>query len=108
MIFYMPRQSKGATKAGSVEDTTRHYGSHHAVLGKQGRLVVPAELRALLHIQPGDPLTMHLEDGRLVIERTDRLLLRIQKDFQRKPGETSAVDELIQERREEARREAEE
>jgi AbrB family looped-hinge helix DNA binding protein len=76
-----------------------------------GRIVIPAEMRAAMMVKPGDTLSAHVEDGELRIVSPAAALKRVQA-FARKwkaehPGE-SVVDELIAERREEARRELQE
>ena len=38
-------------------------------LGKQGRLVIPVEVRAALGLSPGDLLHLHLSGQHLVLER---------------------------------------
>jgi AbrB family looped-hinge helix DNA binding protein len=75
-------------------------------LGAQGRLVIPARLRRLLGLKAGDSLIAHTENGRLVIETREQILARLQSLFEHVPPEVSLADELIEERREEARREA--
>ena len=74
-------------------------------IGPQGRIVIPAELRKELGIQPGEQLIAHAEDGRLVIERRDAILAHLQSLFAHIPPDVSLADELIAERRAEARRE---
>jgi bifunctional DNA-binding transcriptional regulator/antitoxin component of YhaV-PrlF toxin-antitoxin module len=76
-------------------------------LGDRGRLVLPSEVRAILEVEPGDRFTAVLEDdgsvrlvGARAAARRGRGLLR-----QRVPRTGSLVDELIAERRDEARRE---
>jgi len=50
-----------------------------------------------------------VEDGHLVLERPDDVIARIQRRFvELVPRDVSLADELIAERREEARKEAEE
>jgi AbrB family looped-hinge helix DNA binding protein len=74
-------------------------------LGPQGRLVVPVELRRELGIEPGDQLVAFVENGKLIVqtrEETERELLAMFEGM-----EGSMSEELIRERREEARREAE-
>jgi AbrB family looped-hinge helix DNA binding protein len=74
-------------------------------LGPQGRLVVPVELRRELGIEPGDQLVTFVENGKLIVqtrEETERELLAMFEGM-----EGSMSEELIRERREEARREAE-
>ena len=75
-------------------------------LGPQGRVVVPAPMRRALGFQPGEMLVARVEDERLVIERPESVERRIRARF-RKAGERSLAEELIAERREEARREME-
>lgn len=77
-------------------------------VGPQGRIVIPAHIRHALGIHPGEILIARVEDGRLVLETRDQVLARLQATFANVPREISLVDELIAERREEARREAEE
>ncbi len=79
-------------------------------INSAGRVVIPAEMRAAMLVEPGDTLSAHVEDGELRIVSPKAALKRVQA-FARKwkaehPGE-SVVDELIAERREEARREDE-
>ena len=77
-------------------------------VGPQGRIVIPAQFRKALDICPGETLIARVEDGRLVLETRERILARIQSWFADVPPGVSLVDELIAERREEARRESEE
>ncbi len=74
-------------------------------IGRQGRLVVPAALRRRLGIQPGDVLVAKAEDDRLVLERRQAILARLQRRFADIPADVSLVDELIADRREESARE---
>ncbi|HUZ89008.1 MAG TPA: AbrB/MazE/SpoVT family DNA-binding domain-containing protein [Candidatus Acidoferrales bacterium] len=74
-------------------------------LGRQGRLVIPADLRRKLGLNDGDELVARDEDGRLVIERRSAVLTRIRRRLQALPAEVSLVDDLLAERRREAQRE---
>jgi AbrB family looped-hinge helix DNA binding protein len=76
-------------------------------VGPQGRIVIPAHIRQALDIHPGEILIARVDDGRLVLETREHILARVQSWFAQVPREVSLVDELIAERREEARREAE-
>ena len=76
-------------------------------VGPQGRIVIPAHIRKALDIHPGEVLIARVEDGRLVLESREQILARVQSWFAKVPREVSLVDELIAERREEARKEAE-
>ncbi len=83
----------GATKSAEVR------------VGPQGRLVVPARLRRKLGIESGDLLVARAEGDRLVLERRDTILARLQGRFAHIPSDVSLADELIAERRREAARE---
>ena len=70
--------------------------------GAQGRVVVPAPIRKALGFQPGEILVARVEDDHLVIEKRESVERRIRARFRRSGGR-SLADELIAERREEAR-----
>jgi AbrB family looped-hinge helix DNA binding protein len=76
-------------------------------VGPQGRIVIPAHIRKALGIRPGEILIARVEDGRLVLETREQIVARLQSWFAQVPPDVSLADELIAERREEARREAE-
>ena len=106
-------------------------------VGPQGRMVIPAPIRRALNILPGQFLLASMvkldenhgkqmvkvgplpapirrrfllaraEDGKLLLEKRDQVLARLQDTFTRASHGISLVDELIAERREQARREAE-
>lgn len=80
-----------------------------ARLSPNGRIVIPAALREQMGIKPGDTLMMDFEGGVLKIESFMSRIRRIQEEFRQyaRPG-VLASDELIAERRAEARREMEE
>ena len=69
------------------------------VLGQQGRLVIPAEVRAALGLAPGDRLHLHLAGRRLVIERPDDAITELRGLAEPEPRSRSLVDELLAERR---------
>jgi AbrB family looped-hinge helix DNA binding protein len=70
-------------------------------------VVIPAEMRRTLEIQPGETLVAHVEEDRLVLERREQILERLRSELRgTTPLGTSMVDELIAERRAEAGREA--
>lgn len=77
-------------------------------VGPQGRIVIPSQFRKALDIGPGEVLVARVEDGRLVLEKREQIIARLRNTFSAVPKDVSLVDELIAERREEARREAEE
>jgi AbrB family looped-hinge helix DNA binding protein len=70
-----------------------------------GRVVIPADLRELLHIEQGDELIMEARDGSLVItskaERIRQVRDEIQAQLPQLKG-ISLADEVIAERRAEA------
>ena len=70
----------------------------------QGRALIPKGMRDALHIENGDEVVAWLEGGRLVLEPRKALLERLQNRYA--DLEVSLADELIEERREEARRES--
>jgi AbrB family looped-hinge helix DNA binding protein len=75
-------------------------------IGRQGRLVVPAPLRRELGIEPGDVLLARAENDRLILEPRSAVLSRIRSRFAPVPRGVSPVDDLLAERRAEARRDA--
>ena len=74
-------------------------------LGAQGRLVVPAAIRRALGFRAGEALVARVEDGHLVIEKPEAVERRLHDRFRKFEGR-SLADELIAERREEARGES--
>ena len=79
---------------------------YRARVDKQGRLLIPAELRAELRVRPEEGLTLWAEDGELHVITASQAIRQAQAwaaQF-KKPGE-SVVDEFLRERREEAERE---
>lgn len=83
-----------------------HANSYAAVVGDRGRLVLPASLRRRLSLQTGDRVILIVEDDgrvRLVTAREQARALR--GIFASMAPGRSLADELIAERREEARRE---
>ncbi len=76
-----------------------------------GRIVIPAEMRAAMLVKPGDTVTARVEDGEFRIVSPDVALKRFQdvgRKFREKNPGVDLVEELIAERRQEARRELEE
>jgi AbrB family looped-hinge helix DNA binding protein len=74
-------------------------------VGPQGRIVIPARLRRSLAIEQGDTLVARLEEGRIVLEKREGVLARVRRRFEKVSREASLADELLSERREEARQE---
>jgi AbrB family looped-hinge helix DNA binding protein len=85
---------------------TEHYS---IFLGERGRLVLPAKLRQHLNLQPGDRLIASVDDeGAIRLISARDLAHQLRGLFADIAPGRSLVDELIAERREEARREEEE
>jgi AbrB family looped-hinge helix DNA binding protein len=78
-------------------------------LNNNGRIVIPSEIRSRMGIKPGDTLFLTLEGNVLKVESQLARIRRIQESMRALiPGDRLLSDELIAERREEARREMEE
>lgn len=71
----------------------------------RGRVVIPAAVRRELGIATGDALNLALDNGRLVLEPQRAAVRRLRGMYRHLATDVSVVDELIAERREEARRE---
>ena len=69
-------------------------------VGLDGRILVPADLRRAAGIEPGKPVNLRVEDGRLVVEDPMVALRRLQDMLAplKSPG-VSIVDEFLAERR---------
>jgi AbrB family looped-hinge helix DNA binding protein len=77
-------------------------------IGAQGRVVLPADLRAALGFVEGSTVVAYLEgEGRLVIESPEAIRRALLQEWSEVAGEVSLVDELRAERRAAAAREAE-
>jgi AbrB family looped-hinge helix DNA binding protein len=69
------------------------------VLGKQGRLVIPRDLRSALGLSPGDELHLRLVGHSLVLERPLDAAAELRGLASQVPESRSLVDELLNERR---------
>lgn len=80
---------------------TWHTRPMHAtlVMGRQGRLVIPAEVRAALGLVPGDRLHLHVAGPRLVLERQQDAVAELRALAGDVPKSRSFVEELLAERR---------
>lgn len=79
------------------------------VVNRDGRVLIPAQVRRDLHLDPGSTLVLSVEDGRIVMESRAQLMDRIRREVAETwTGDpaTSVADELIAERRAEAAAEA--
>jgi AbrB family looped-hinge helix DNA binding protein len=84
--------------------------SFSSKINQNGRIVIPVAIREQMGLSVGDTLFMSLEGEVLKIESHRARIRRIQEELKRqlKPGEMLMSDQLIADRREEARRETEE
>lgn len=69
------------------------------VLGQQGRVVIPADVRRALGLAAGDRLHLHLTGRRLVLERQEDAAVELRGLASNVPPARSLVDELLAERR---------
>jgi AbrB family looped-hinge helix DNA binding protein len=69
------------------------------VLGQQGRLVIPADVRTALGLTPGVLLHLRLVGRRLVLERQQDAVAELRGLAATVGEERSLVDELLAERR---------
>jgi AbrB family looped-hinge helix DNA binding protein len=78
-----------------------------AKINQQGRIVIPAECRAAAGIKPGDELLIEaIGEGELRLRTPDQAIKAAQAIVARHvPKDRDLAAELIDERREEARRE---
>lgn len=75
-------------------------------IAENGRLVIPSSFRRALGIEAGDEVILRLENDELHIISLRQRLAKARALVRRYvPAGTSLVDELIQERREAAKRE---
>ena len=80
--------------------------THRARIAEGGRVVIPAEFRRQLDLQPGAEVILDVTDGELRIRSLRRAIERAQTLVRRHvPDGISLAEELIRERREAARRE---
>jgi bifunctional DNA-binding transcriptional regulator/antitoxin component of YhaV-PrlF toxin-antitoxin module len=88
-----------------MEDRRRHARLR---IGAQGRVVLPADLRALLGFDEGRTVVAYIEgEGRLVIESPEAIQRALLEEWSDVAAKASLVDDLRAERRAAAAREAE-
>lgn len=81
-------------------------GSQRLHVAEDGRLVIPAEMRSAMLIDANGCLTARVVEGELRVLAPKAALLKLRRLMREKaPEDVSVVDELIAERRAEARRE---
>ena len=75
-------------------------------IGEGGRIVIPAEYRKVLDLKPGDDVVLSMEDGSVRVSTIQQAIKHAQALVRRfVPEGRDLVEELMQERREEAARE---
>lgn len=82
--------------------------TYHARVTAAGAVEFPDELVRELQLMPGGSLVIEREDGRLVLKTYEQVVQEVQTRFRELRGPddgVSLVDELIADRRTEARRE---
>ncbi len=80
--------------------------AHRARITEGGRVVIPAEFRRQLDLQPGVDVILDVADGDLRIRSLRRAIERAQALVRRHvPEGASLADELIRERQKAAQRE---
>ncbi len=72
------------------------------VLGQQGRLVIPADVRTALGLTTGDRLHLYVAGGRLVLRRQQDAVAELRALGGEIPEGRSLVEELLAERRQAA------
>lgn len=78
----------------------------HTSIGQGGRVVIPAPYREALGLKEGAEVSLWMEEGELRLLPSDQALRRAQTLFRRRvPPGRSLADELIADRRREARNE---
>ena len=77
--------------------------SAHVTMGANGRLVIPARLRAALKMERGGALVASVENGAIKLEPLDKVIRRVQANVRRYvPEGSDLAAELSEDRRREA------
>lgn len=80
--------------------------TYSAKLITGGKVVVPAELRRKMGLEPGDTLIFEEEEGKVVLKTYRQVVREVQEEFRGvAPEGVSMVDELLAERRREVEQE---
>lgn len=75
-------------------------GDYKARIGANGRIVIPAEVRHALGIEPGDELVLRVEKGELRVVTRKALIKRAQELVAKyATGEDASVDAFLAERK---------
>lgn len=79
--------------------------SSDVTVNRDGRVLIPKQVRQELGLDAGATLVLSVEDGRVILESRDQLIARIRRevtDAWQGDTDQSAADELISQRRAEA------
>ncbi|WP_238720013.1 AbrB/MazE/SpoVT family DNA-binding domain-containing protein [Nitratireductor alexandrii] len=99
---------RATSTADPVDRPARQLLKGRLQIGAGGRIVIPAEMRAAMGVSEGDSLLARVIDGELRLLSQDAALQKAQALVRQVvPEGVSLVDELIAERRLEARRDDE-
>ena len=80
--------------------------SAHVTMGVNGRLVIPARMRAALKMERGGAFVASLDAGAIKLEPLDKVIRRVQANVRRYvPEGSDLAAELSEDRRREAERE---
>ena len=77
----------------------------HVRLGAQGRAVIPAGVRKALGLQPGDELVAWVEGDRLILRSRQAMVKELRGSYRHLAPRRNLAEDLVRQRREEARRE---
>ena len=78
----------------------------HTKLGEGRRVAIPAEICQQYGIEPGDPVVLEPTDTGIVMRPLDTVIREVQAYFAgAAPADVRLSDELLRDRREEAKRE---
>lgn len=76
-----------------------------AVIGSNGRLVIPAEIRKELCFKPGDELVLNVDNHELRVMSAQQSLAKARDLFQKHSKGKKVLNDFLKHRREEAGRE---
>ena len=99
-------KSEATQFQGSIRDEPGDVESQKIRILADGRMVIPAKMRSAMLIDEGGYLTARVVEGELRVMTPKAAVFRLQRRLREQvPEGVSVVDELIAERRTEARRE---
>lgn len=101
--------SPSVLKTGKARETVTNSKSVICRINDNGRIVIPAEIRQKMGIQPGDALVLSLDGEVLKVEPQRVRVRRVQESLRRLiPPDRVLSNELAAERRSEVQHEMEE